>query len=339
MGYYLHCDGSQLDDPANEDSQLEEKLQNNLKEASGYVVKVCGDVKEKQVDEESESEWSSDVEGSYCVDNMSGREDGEDIEEDDYSNDSMSELEEEDVEYGSPRKVIMTKCVTPRKDKSMAEGKTDTLTPIDDLLKSSDDEEEIENVDDLKVDSSKDEDSQLEQKLKNNLYKASRYDEKVCDGVEEKQVDEETESEWSSDAEVSYCVDNMSDREDEDMEEDDYSNDSMTEEEDEDVQYESPRKAIMTECMTPRKDDSMAEGKTDTLETLTPIDDLIKSSDDEEESENLDSDKIVSSNLKVDSSMEQNDDNEGESEVQKIISVKLWINPKSMIAIWMRLLY
>ena len=130
-------------------------------------------------------------------------------------------------------------------------------------------------------------------------------------------MDEETESEWSSDAEVSYCVDNMSDREDEDMEEDDYSNDSMTEEEDEDVQYESPRKAIMTECMTPRKDDSMAEGKTDTLETLTPIDDLIKSSDDEEESENLDSDKIVSSNLKVDSSMEQNDDNEGESEVQK----------------------
>ena len=106
-------------------------------------------------------------------------------------------------------------------------------------------------------------------------------------------MDEETESEWSSDAEVSYCVDNMSDREDEDMEEDDYSNDSMSE--DEDVQYESTRKAIMTECMTPRKDDSMAEGKTDTLETLTPIDDLLKSSDDEEESENVD-------NLKVDSS-------------------------------------
>ena len=148
--YLPQCSGSAADDPADKDSQLERKLQNNLEEGQKLINEYWGDVQEKREVEKhdlpaSDHDESDSLDGyeSDSVDNNSDEEEegiGSENEADDthFGNGSDSEKSEKEGKW-----MVIDKA----EDKCLSSFENDAT--IDELLES-DEEDNVIEVDDSK---------------------------------------------------------------------------------------------------------------------------------------------------------------------------------------------
>lgn len=143
--YLPQCSGSAADDPADKDSQLERKLENNLKEGERLFNEFLGDVQEKQEVEKddlpaSDQDESDSLDG-YESDSMGNNSDEEDEEieaDDSFGNGSDSEKSKKESKWMD---------VDMAEDKCSSSFENDAT--IDELLES-DEEENLIEVDDSK---------------------------------------------------------------------------------------------------------------------------------------------------------------------------------------------